>query len=595
MRALKTIFFSLILYCVVACQNNSHPKEKPIAKSHLIKAKGNRYYGGTFKFNQISGFRSLEPHEITDLTAVRIGNQIFEGLLKYDTKNLKTLPALAKSWELDKSGKQYTFHLRTDAYFHENICFGPTKTRRVNAYDVAYCLTRVCQPRLSNSYFYLFTDIIEGASEYYHQFKNEGTISKEIKGIQVLNDSTLKLTITSPSMDFLKILGTPGGWVFPQEAIEYYKENIENNLVGTGPFVLDSFKPDSLLTLKRNPNYWDHDDFGNRKPFVNQIKITFNPNKRDEIIAFRNGKLCMVWEIPVHLINDMMGNIDDAKQGKNMPYKIKSNSLTETYYYGFNHQIKPFDNKLVRQAFSLAIDKEKLVIFYLNGEGISANYGFVPPTLPHYPFHQVKGTKYNPERAKKLLKKAGYGRKNKFPQITLQYDISEKNEIVAKGVKKMLKDNLGIDINLKALPYKQHYKSLEKGTVQFFRASWIADYPSPNNFLVQFYSNFGKSNPIKTYSPNMTRYKNLAYDSLYTSCLEQKDINEQSHCFAQADQFLMDDAAVIPIIYGERINLLNLEVQNLETNNLGIWDFSEVYMKPFNPNAKNPLLESKKN
>ena len=594
MQVIKTIVILLILYGAVACQNNTGPTAQPKKQSKLVKAKGNRYYGGSFKFNQTSGFRSLEPQGIEDLTAARICNQIFEGLLKYDAKNLKPLPALAQSWELDQTGKQYTFHLRTDVYFHENICFGPNKTRKLNAKDVAYCLTRVCQPRPNNAFYYLFVDIIEGASEYYHQFKNEGNISKQIEGIKVLNDSTIKLILTSPSMDFTKILGTPGGWIFPQEAVEYYKDDLENNLIGTGPFILDTYKPDSLLTLKRNPNYWGFDVYGNQKPFVNHIKITFNSNKRDEILAFRNGELCMVWAIPVNLINDMMGNIEDAKQGKNMPYKIKSNSLAETYYYGFNHNMKPFDNKLVRQAFNLAIDKEKLVIFYLNGEGISANHGFVPPTIPNYPFNRVKGSKYNPILARKLLIKAGYNKKNKFPEITLQYDISEKNQIVAKGVKKMLKDNLDIEVKLKELPYKDHYISLEKGTVPFFRASWIADYPSPNNFLIQFYSNLGQLNQIKTHSPNTTRYKNSVYDSLYSSCLVLKDINEQCNCFAKADQFLMEDAAVIPIIYGERINLLNLEVQNLETNNLGIWDFSEIYMTPFNSNAKNPLLETNK-
>ena len=113
MQVIKTIVILLILYGAVACQNNTGPTAQPKKQSKLVKAKGNRYYGGSFKFNQTSGFRSLEPQGIEDLTAARICNQIFEGLLKYDAKNLKPLPALAQSWELDQTGKQYTFHLRT--------------------------------------------------------------------------------------------------------------------------------------------------------------------------------------------------------------------------------------------------------------------------------------------------------------------------------------------------------------------------------------------------------------------------------------------------------------------------------------------------
>ena len=157
----QLILISLISVCALwSCG--------PDGKTHEHEqGKGGVYYGGVFRMNEVEDFRSLYPLNITEVVGHRITNQIYEGLVKYDQKDLKILPALATSWDINENATKFTLHLRSGVKFHDDPCFPGGEGRVVTANDFKYCFTKLCSSDLQNQGFWVFKNRVIGADEYY--------------------------------------------------------------------------------------------------------------------------------------------------------------------------------------------------------------------------------------------------------------------------------------------------------------------------------------------------------------------------------------------------------------------------------------------
>ena len=547
---------------------------------HVKKASGGRYYGGVFALNEVDNFRSLFPLELTQASAHRIANQIFEGLVKLDQNDLSLHSSLAESWEVNEEATIYTFKLREGVKFHNDKCFPDGIGREFNAYDVEYCFRRLCTDLPENQMFWLFQDRIVGGNEHFEQVPASESEQNSIAGIQALDDHTIRIELVYPFSGFLNTLSHQACWIYPAEMVSKYAKTLGLNCVGTGPFRQNVIKEKEVVILERNEDYWGHDEYGNKLPFLSAIKVTFEREKSLELLEFKKGNLSAIYELPPAEM-DIFKNEETGPKGSERPFIKQSVPSLSVQYYGFQHQGKIFSDINVRRAFNHAIDREKIVEHTLGGQGVPASSGIVPPSFEGYITGNIPFYELDPEKARAFLAKAGYPDGKGFPRLVLQVSSGGYGNIaVAEAVQSMLGENLNIEVEISVLPTSQHYDRVEDGDAEMWRAAWIADYSDPENFLnLLFGKHVPKDKHAKAYM-NAMRYQNSNFDSAFSSALEVLNEEERMELYRRADSIAMSDAAILPIYYELGIRLLHPKVRNFPINPMEYRDLSEVYFSP---------------
>ncbi len=552
-------------------------------------AQGPVKYGGVFRMNEIEDFRTLYPLNIVEVVGHHIGTQVYEGLVKFNQKDLSVIPALATRWEALDSNTRYVFHLRDGVLFHDDECFTATqgKGREVTAADVKFTFDRLCTSSPNNQQFtYTFKDRVVGANEYFAATEKGQNPAGGVSGVTVLDDSTLEVKLLLPMPGFLQILATQGGWVYPQEAFDKYGDDMRTHCVGTGPFKVKSITEGESVILDYNPNYWMFDEHGNRLPYLDIVQFRFIKDKRSEIIAFRNKELDMVFRLPVEMAKDILGELDEAKV-HGTDFIMQTAPAMSLTYYGFQHKLAPFDNQKVRLAFNYAINREEIADKKLMGDAIPGTHGIVPASIPGYDTDSIKGYSYDPDLARKYLAEAGYPGGKGFPEITLRINSGggDRNTITADYVAHQLNEVLGISVKVETIPFAQHLESIETGKSLFWRTGWIADYPDPETFLTTLYSAHIPSDMNARSSTNSVRYSNPRFDSLYNAAVHEADPKKRADLFLAADRVQVEDAAIMPIYYELNDRLVQRNVRNFDINPMEFRDMTRVWLDVEEPAA----------
>ncbi|MBL4706159.1 MAG: ABC transporter substrate-binding protein, partial [Flavobacteriales bacterium] len=535
------------------------------------------YAGGMFRMNEVEEFKNLYPLSIVDVVSFRIGNQIYQGLLRFDQETLEIEGSLAESWSKSEDATEYTFKLRKGVVFHDNDCFPDGKGRELTAEDVKYCFTKLCESSGDNKLFGMFQDRVVGANEYFEASRNGSADGMSVEGIEVISDYEIKIRLLGPFAAFDKVLAHNSCWIFPKEAVEKYGAEMRTNCVGTGPFQVREIDEGKKVLLEKNPNYWEKDEFGNQLPYLDLVKITFAREKKTELLQFNKGSLDMVFKLPVEEMGTVMGSVLDAQAGKGLKYQYQAIEAFSTQYYGMLHTSPIFDDVHVRRAFNYAIDRTKLIEYTLQGEGHPAIHGFVPP-MDTYDATKVIGFNLDVERAKRELALAGFPNGKGFPMVTLYFNEGgQTNTIVAEAIRKMIESNLGIKLEIKKMQFSTLIEQFTTGRCDMWRTGWVADYPDPENLLKLFYGKPVPSDPHESSFPNSHRYKNPKFDSVFEAALAEIDPERREELYIQCDQILVDDAAFLNLYYDEYIRLLGLNVRNLPQNAMEYRDLSRVF------------------
>ncbi|MCS6833667.1 MAG: ABC transporter substrate-binding protein, partial [Flammeovirgaceae bacterium] len=217
----------------------------------------------------------------------------------------------------------------------------------------------------------------------------------------------------------------------------------------------------------------------------------------------------------------------------------------------------------------------EIVSFLRNNLGKPGTNGFVPPALPSFEDGKVKGYNYDPEKAKKLLKDAGFGENNKFPEITLNTTPHRKE--LAELLQKQWSQTLGIKVNIEINNFAAHQDIMVKGGAKFFSAAWIADYPDEENFLACFYS--------KNLTPNgfnYTGYKNPEFDKIYEKVHQEKDGFKRHEIYQKLDQMVMNECAIIVLYYDEVLRLHQKGIVNLPPSRMNHLNLERVDIAAIN-------------
>ncbi len=571
----------LIAAVLISCSGNKPTEFK------LRPAKGGRYFGGTFRWNEEEYFKSLYPLNITEVIGHRICEQIYEGLVNFDDSTLAVIPCIAKRWDIDPEGKVYTFYLRDDVYFTDDPCFPDGKGRKVVAQDVKYCFDRLCfHNPADNQGFWIFKDIVKGATEYDTLTAKNIIPPNGVSGVRIINDTTVQVELEHPYAVFLARLGLIFGKIYPKEAVEKYGQEMRVHAVGTGPFKIKTIVDNQVVFLSRNEKYWGHDEFGNQLPYMDAIKVTFIKEKKNELLEFKKGKHDMVYRFPLEMIDEIIDVNRNLKPEYQM-YHLQAMPSMSLQYYGFLHQGKIFHDVRVRKAFCYAIDREKFCKYTLKNTGYPAMYGMVPPGTGTYDASVIKGYSFNPSKARELLAQAGFPQGKGFPKVTLELNSGgTRNTQVAEAIKKMLEETLNIQVDLLVVPFAQHTEAIESAKTDFYRLGWIADYPDAENFLNLFHSKYVPASLSEKTYINSFRYKNKTYDNYFDAALATIDEKERNRLYAKADQQAIDDAVVMPNYYDIDFRLLQPNIRNFPQNAMEYRKIEKVYIVPMNNGTK---------
>jgi len=569
------LFLSLAIVFYTSCSNhNRNGSETKVAK-------GDRVYGGTLRVNETEQCQTLYPAAIVDIVSYHIANQIYEGLVKFNPKDLSIIPCLAEKWEVDPTSTKYTFHLKKGVMFQDNECFSGGKGREMKAADIKYSFELLCVDSKNNLNFSgTFKDRIVGANKFFDASKDKP--NGEIEGIKVIDDYTIQIALTAPSTSFLYALASPAASIIAKEGVEKYGSNTK---VGTGPFVFVESKATDKAILKRNNNYHGVDSLGNQLPFLDSIIISFLPTKKEELESFKNGDLAMVIGLPSESIKDMVEKEITDFQNKPPKYILDRSPEMAIQYYTFNLTKAPFNNVKVRKAFSYAIDRNKIIEEVLKGEAYGPGInGISPPSFKGYDITKIKGYDFDPKEAKKLLAEAGYPNGKGFPNIKIELSSGgSKSADVVLEIQKQLTDILNVNVDFEVVSLKQQLEDEKYARAEISNASWIADFPSPENFLWLLYgASVPKDDKLPSW-PNTSRYKNEEFDKLFEAGKSSKTNEESYNVFMKAEQMLMNDAPIMVLWYGENYRLVKSNVRNFFSNPMRHRDYSEVYLKDLVP------------
>jgi oligopeptide transport system substrate-binding protein len=536
---MKKLIYFLLPVVVISCSSGGD------------STKSNRT---VFKYNEMAGITSLDPAAARSFENIWVVNQMYNGLVQMND-SLRIEPSLAKSWNISKDGLTYTFYLRNDVFFYDNECFAEGKGRKVKASDFEYSFNRLRDATVSSA-----TSLLTNV--------NTDT------GFRALNDTTFVIRMQKTFTPFLGILTMKYFSVIPEEAIKKYGDDFRRNPVGTGPFKLKMWEEGSKMVLVKNENYFEF-EHNKRLPYLDAVSISFIKDRETSFMDFLQGNLDMVSGIDAINTDEVLTPDGALKETYTTKFKMQALPYLKTDYLGFLIDEKldivknsPLRIKALRKAINYGFDRKKMVKYLRKNLGVPATSGFIPSGLPSFDPDKIKGYDYNPDKVKELLAQAGFPEGKGLPEISLA--TSEQYLELAEYMQSQLAE-LGIKIKIDVQKASVLSQAVANAKVNFFRKSWIADYPDEENFLSLFYS--------KNLSPggfNYTHYHNPQFDLLYEKSHEELNDAIRYSYYQQMDQLLMDDVPVVPLYYDQVVRLVQNNISGLTSNSMNTLSLKKV-------------------
>jgi len=361
-----------------------------------------------FHYNEVTGIASLDPAFAKNQSVIWAVHQLYNTLIETDD-NLNMVPSLAKSWDVSADRKQYIFHLRTDVFFHDNDAFAGGRGRRLTAYDVLYSFKRIIDKNTASSGAWIFNNRIDSAA-----------------GFSAINDSTFQLLLLRPFNPILGLLSMQYCCVVPREVVEKYGKDFRSHPCGTGPFKMIAWEEGQAMVMVKNDRYFEKDSAGTPLPYLDGIKISFYDSRATEFLLFQQGQVDFINDIDPSFKDEVISKKGELKNEWKNKIVLAKHPYLNTEYLGIvtdssNSLVKnsPLRFKKIRQAINYGFNRRKMMLYLRNSIGIPAESGFIPAGFPCFDTTLVKGYRYDPVKARQLVKEAGYEDINSFPAIKL--------------------------------------------------------------------------------------------------------------------------------------------------------------------------------
>jgi oligopeptide transport system substrate-binding protein len=524
-KNLSLLFLAVILVCSITltgCNLSGTSKATTDRKSTSAGS-------GLLKLSDVDP-TTLDPAVSSESTSAQYIMLIYSGLMKLNDK-LEPVGDIAESWTIDASGTTYSFKLRQDVKFQNG--------KALTANDFKYSWERAASPNTASNTAATYLGDIVGVNEMLAGQANS------IKGVTVKDNYNLQVTIDTPKSYFLYKLSYPTTFAVDKNIVSKGADWWRSANNGTGPFSLSKWTQRKSLTLIRNEAY-----YGN-KPSISSIQYSYYSGLPMDLYETGDIDVTGISTAYIDAVMDQSGTF----------YKdLTISSDLSVSYIGFNCAQPPFDDANIRQAFSLAIDKDKIIRLVYRDMEKRAD-GVLPPGMPGYN-PGIKGIGFDAVKAKELINASRYGDVSKLPSITLT------TEGYGGGVGQLMQalvyqwqENLGVTVKLRQLDTDRYFYSTKSEIDQLFLMGWSADYPHPQDFVdILFRSDTNY---------NYGEYVNPEVDALIKTANETTDAPASFALYQKAEQIIINDAACLPLTFGMNYTLVKSYVKNYKVSPLG--------------------------
>ena len=481
--------------------------------------------GGTFR-RLWSDPPTLDPHLTKDTTSAGIVVEIFSGLVGLST-DLELVADLAETWDIDSTGTIYTFKIRENAKFHNG--------KNVTADDVKWSFERSASKETASPVAETYLGDIVGLKDYM-----EGK-ADSIKGLKVIDQQTIQITIDAPKPYFLAKLSYPTSYVLDRDVVTAGGRNwwLENP-VGTGPFKLTEYKIGERIVLTRN------DDYHLGPIDIHKIEMYLGGGQ--SMAMYENDEIDITG---VGLFD--LERVLDKQEPLHKDLVIAPPGFSISYI-GFNTTMPPFDDKKFRQALNHAIDKKMIAKDVLSDLVVPA-YRILPIGFPGRS-ENIDGLSYDQDLAKQLLKESKYSDSSSRPRITITVPGTGGTlGLDLEVILEMWKQTLDIEVEIQQVEWATFLEELDKEALQVYAGlGGEADYPDPQDFLdILFHSQSAQ---------NHGQHSNSQLDDILERARVEQDINSRIELYRQAEQIIVNEAYWVPLWFtGEQYALIKPRVQ----------------------------------
>ncbi len=474
-------------------------------------------------------------------TGTDVMRPLFNRLVEFERGGTRIVPALAESWNISADGTVYTFHLRHGVKFHTTPSFTPT--REMNADDVIYSFGRQWKAD--------YPDFALGAGQY-ESFDSIG-MPKLLKSIDRVDDYTVRFVLNRPEAPLLANLALIWGSVL---SAEYAAKNraagdpgkTDREPIGTGPYILQGYTKDATVRYVANPTYWD-----GAAP-IDHLVYSVTPDPAVRWAKLRSGE-CDVMPFP---------NLTDLPEMRKTPgVVVMQQEGLNIGYLAFNVEKKPFDDRRVRQAINMAIDRKAITEAVFAGAGTIAKNP-IPPTIWSYN-DEVKDYAYDPDQARKLLADAGLA--NGFAANLWAMPVQRPYNPNARRMAEMIQQDLakiGVRVNIVSYEWGEYLKRSAAGEHEMLLLGWTSDNADPDNILGLLLGCQGAAG-----GANRARWCDKDYDDLVTRARITSDIDTRMRLYRQAQVLFKQEAPWVAMNHSITFMVLRDRVKNFKIDPFG--------------------------
>lgn len=479
---------------------------------------------------------TLDVHNAVEPESNRVAINIYETLVLYNQDTDSIEPLLAASWETSEDEKTWTFKLQEDVEFHDGTKF--------NAEAVVYNFERM----KNNEH-----------PQHHGSFTNYLTkFSDLIEEVKAVDTNTVSFKLNKVSSIFLPNLGTVPFGIISPEALKKHGEAIIENPVGTGPFKYESWNKNESVTIVKNDDYWV-----SGLPKLDKVIFKVIPDNSARLTALKNGELDLI---------DGVNPSDIESIKSNDKLTFHSRPAGNVGFVSINTQKPPFDNLKVRQALNHAIDKRGIADVFYGGQAEIAT-GMLPSTIWGFN-EELEGFDYNPEKAKQLLKEAGFEKGFEVeywtmttPRIYLPQPLK-----IAEVIKENLGD-VGITVKIESFEWATYIPKILSAEHSLAVIGWNNENADPDNILSTLLSS---ENAVPPNATNFSLYKNEKVDQLLSDGQTALDRNQREKDYMEVQSLVHDDAPTIPLVYVKGIVVTGNNVSGYGPTMMGYESLQEV-------------------
>jgi len=487
--------------------------------------------------------KTLDPQMSYSTSEIIMEMAMFEGLTRLDINNVPQ-PAIAEKTDVSADGLKYTFHLRDSKFSNGDP---------LTADDFKFAWMRAMDSDNTAGYAYQIAVYIKGGAAY-----NAKMGKAEDVGIKVIDSKTLEVTLDKVTPYFQALTAFPIYFPVNKKIAEANKDwNLKaETFVSNGPFQMKSWTHNDKIIVVKNDNYWDAKS-------VKITELTFNliEDPKVALTAYETGQVDGIDSVPAGDIQRLV------KSGE-----LRIGPRVGTYYYAFNVTKQPFDDPKVRQALTLAIDRQKIIDTVAQTKEQPA-FAFIPYGIndadTSKQFRDVGGDYFKEDfaKAKKLMSDAGFPEGKGFPEIKILFNPSSNHEKIATLIQAMWSNNLGVTAILRKEEGPAYLQALNSFDFDIARVGWTVDYMDPSAFLDIFTKN-GEN--------NKTGWANQQYNALMAEVKENPDTTARMQQMHNAEKILMTEFPVLPIYYDNLKYTSESFVKGVIHSPLGLVDFKNA-------------------